>query len=316
MNETNHIDASVTGGPITNGHIINGSVTMPDGPITNGSNTPVWDNSFLGDITNEIKEQNIGIEDYRYRNIPVTIHKFDSTTFLDVASDIVKGIFYLPTIGSHIGIIQKSSIDSDGNEIITRARYVIRPVVETAPLSTFNPTVFSSFELELIRKLFIFAYIMRFKNITEDIIEIRKLNNVHIPLLNELRSSGVSLLNTSGIGTQLLNELRSSGVSLLNERSSSGVSLLNPDLIRKWFGPGNDIFNTAVQEYLKPYRSPIALRYKMEKLLSKYIPEKRTEYELWLNDIVRALTPAPSKEVAKEPVRREYNLLPLPGHSR
>lgn len=255
----------------------------------------IFDNSYLGDVTNRIT---LSASHTLLDSIPITVQKLDSTTLQDVIVEILKGVFYLPSIGCHIGLIQNSSIDKDGNETITRAKYIIRPVIETIPLSKFSPTMMSQFELELIRKQFIFAHIMRY-NITEDIIEIRRMNNVNIKPAGSVSANAIPVLKP---------------VSATAIKPSGSVSA--GTTIKKWFAPFSpkragigfpteqDIFARAVQEFLKPHRSPITLRYRMEKLLYVYIPEKKLEYDAFLNEVIKNITPAPVREIAKEPVKR------------
>jgi hypothetical protein len=245
-----------------------------------------WDNSFLGEITDNVIEHEgsnyFRSGDIQFKYTKITVEKF--TNIVDLATDIVKGIFYLPSNGAHIGVIQKEIIEDDGSEIRTRCRYLIRPVIQgdIIPLSKITPSMLTSTELELVRKMFIFAWIMRFNSISEQTILIRKIHDVHIPLCWP------------------------------NQEFGGGCSI-SYDTLKKWFADNktldsktlDHIFNTAVQVYLKPYHSPLILRYKMDKLLHSYLGEiekiKKVEIDTWLNEVVKNLTPAPAKEAVKEP---------------
>lgn len=241
----------------------------------------VWDNSFVGEITDNVIEHD-GFNFFRNGNIEfkytkITVEKLSN--IVDIAVDILKGIFYLPANGSHIGLIQRETIDADGSEVRTRSRYVIRPTVEAPaeliPLSKITPSSLSSSELDLVRKMIMFSWIMRVSNITEQIFVMKKIYSVYVPLC------------------------------LPNQRYG-GTCTISPDVIRKWFSCDNQMgFSNAVQEYLKPYRSPLILRYKMQKLLDIYFfdleKNKKAEVDSWLNEVIKNLTPGPTREAVKEP---------------
>ena len=110
-----------------------------------------------------------------------------------------------------------------------------------------------------------------------------------------------------------------------NPNDSEDVYVFPKDIIRKWFRPQSGpesamsetnaenldtVFTNAIQDYLKPYRSPLTLKFKIEKLLNIYMPDRKAEIDVWVNDIVQNLSPESKKERVPEP--RKVNLLPLP----
>lgn len=248
-----------------------------------------FDGSFLGDITDRILPSNEqGVSLFRqgttqFTFTKVTVEKF--TNWTELAVDIVKGIFYLPSNNYHTGIIEKVMIDEkDGTETITRSKYIIRKVPEGPKLNrSSNP--------DLIKKMFMFCWIMRMKNITDQTIV------------------------DYGYGPTIRCK------EIYSPNDPEDVYVFPKDVIRKWFLPADYkgdtssssldmIFANAIQDYLKPYRSPLTLKFKIEKLLHLYIPERKAEIDVWINDIVRNLSPESKKERVPEP--RKVNLLPLP----
>jgi hypothetical protein len=240
-----------------------------------------WDNSFIGEITDNVIEHN-GFNYFRYGDVEfkytkITVEKL--TNIIDIGMDILKGIFYLPANDAHIGLIQRETVENDGSEIRTRCRYVIRRTIEAPaeliPLSKITPSSLSLAELELVRKMIMFSWIMRVSNITENNFVMKKIHGIYIPMC-------------------------------LPNQKFGGTCTIAPDVLDKWFSCNNQMtFLTMVQEYLKPYRSPLALRYKMQKLLDIYFVylerNKKVEIDSWLNDVVKCLTPGPTREAVKEP---------------
>ena len=251
-----------------------------------------FDGSFLGDITDRIlpsNEPNVFL--FRQGSITftftkVTIEKL--TNWTELALDIVKGIFYLPSQSCHTGIIEKTVVDEkEGSETITRSKYIIRKVPDGPKIRSD----ISKDHKDLIKKLYMFAWVMRMKNITEQTV----VDYGHGPTIR--------------------------CKEVYNPNDPEEVYVFPKDVIRKWFLPPDYkgdissssldiIFANAIQDYLKPYRSPLTLKFKMEKLLQIYMPERKSEIEVWINDIIRNLSPESKKERVPEP--RKVNLLPLP----
>jgi hypothetical protein len=250
-----------------------------------------FDGSFLGDITDRILPSTSageGIHLFRQGTTQFTFTKVKVeklTNWTDLAIDIVKGIFYLPSNNYHTGTIESTiTDDKDGTETITRSRYLITKVQEGPKINKGNNT-------DLIKKMYMFCWIMRVKNITEQTIV------------------------DCGYGPKIHCK------EAYNPTDKDDVYVFPKDIIRKWFLPvdykgdisSNSldmIFANAIQEYLKPYRSPLTLKYKIEKLLHLYLSERKTEIDIWVNDIVKNLSPESKKERVPEP--KKLNLLPLP----
>jgi hypothetical protein len=247
----------------------------------------IWDNSFIGEYTDD---KNMVVE------------KLTPNGMIELCIEVVKGIFYLPANPFHTGVIQKDIVEPDGSEIRTRCKYVIRPspVDNRIPLSKFTPEMLSDNELDLVRKTFMFAWIIRYNNINENCIEIRTLI------------------------TDGANNPASLRIPILKRQNLDipAIPAFPREIIRKWFANnlGNaatnqmldNIFERAIQEYLRPYRSPVTLRYKMDKLLYKYRPSGPEGPDAmfssikskFISDIMKNIMPGPARESVKEPKKR------------
>jgi hypothetical protein len=256
---------------------------------------PTFDGSFLGDITDNIIAHE-GANYYRYgknefRYVKVHIEKIGTTNYTfdpsgnkismslwtDLMTDVLKGIFYLPSFGFHIGIIKSVSVSED-TEIITKGRYSIRPAYdEVLSLTNYlKKYTVSSSDTDLIERLKMFANILK---IRDPVIELRKLN----------------------IGE------KSFWVPTCRCRQQF---IPNTDFV-----PSKDLF-IKIQEFIKPFRSPLMLKYRMEKLLNAFFPERRAETEVWMDEVLSNLTETlvykPSAEKVREPTKAYGSLPPIP----
>jgi hypothetical protein len=156
-----------------------------------------FDGSFLGDITDNVITHSVpggtpanyfryGKNEFHYVKIHVekigtTSYTLDSqgrkvsmAVWTDLMADVLKGVFYLPAFGFHTGIIQSVSVSED-TEIVTKARYCIRPVYdEVVSLQTYLKTYkLSESDNDLIHRFNMFSQLLRIK---EPTIEMRKLS--------------------------------------------------------------------------------------------------------------------------------------------
>ena len=225
-----------------------------------------FNGSFLGDITDNVITHNganffrYGKNEFRYVKIHVekigtTHYTFDAkgvkvsmAVWTDLMTDVLKGIFYLPSFGFHTGIIKSVSVSED-TEIVTKSRYCIRPVYDEVLtleryLKKYGPEGLTESDNDLINRLKIFAHILKIK---EPIIELRKLS------ISE----------------------KSFWIPTCRCREIGGVKV-HPD------GDG-------VQTFIKPFRTPLILKYRMEKILLTYFPDRKNEIESWMNDVLASL---------------------------
>jgi hypothetical protein len=245
-----------------------------------------FNGSFLGDITDNVITHNganffrYGKNEFRYVKIHVekigtTHYTFDAkgvkvsmAVWTDLMADVLKGIFYLPSFGFHTGIIKSVSVSED-TEIVTKSRYCIRPVYdEVLTLERYLKKYGPEGLTESDNDL-----INRLKifahilKIKEPIIELRKLS------ISE-KSFWIPTCRCREIG------------------GTKDGSAVFPD------GDG-------VQTFIKPFRTPLILKYRMEKILLTYFPDRKNEIESWMNEVLMSL----------EPPGPEMNLRSLPDFS-
>lgn len=267
----------------------------------------IWDGSFIGDITEDIVHHGSvnyirhcdGLSNINMTFTKVSIEKITNEVWNDLCLDVMKGVFYLPSTGFHICLIRTTTIDKDGSEITTRAKHCIRPL-EHPIVSLGNET---SIDKDLVKRLFAFAWIMGVReSLTEEIIEVRKINIGAMKPETEALIPGLKsgALETKGFGTS--------------------VPCVSDSVLRNWFGssesPGlydEENFYSYVREFVKPYRSATALKFRLDKILSIYFPDRKEENEKWMNKVhdtvdiyfkepVVPKVPAPGAIAPKEPV--------------
>lgn len=239
-----------------------------------------WDGSFIGDITDDIvKHGNVnyirhcpGETNLNLKFTKICIDKIHNDIWMDLCMDVLKGIFYLPSFGFHLAQIRTTSVNKeDGSEITTRARYCIRSLeypVERLKGALAREHLDTPTE-DLIRRLFMFAKIMGVKNINESMIEIRKINGVIVPTLTSLNE----------VGTKSLTSLNEVGVNSL-------TSMSNETDLDFWF---KGKFDSQVSNFLKPYRSATILKFKFDKILSVYFPDRKAENDKWMNEVLERM---------------------------
>ena len=244
-----------------------------------------FDGSFLGDITDNVITHCVpggtpanyfryGKNEFHY--IKIHVEKIGTTSFTldsqgrkvsmavwtDLMVDVLKGVFYLPSFGFHTGIIQSVSVSED-TEIVTKARYCIRPVYdEVVSLQTYLKTYkLSDSDNDLIHRFNMFSQLLRIK---EPTIEMRKL---------------------SPFGTA---PEKSFWIPTCRAKAGLIVPPGIPNGLSPFYGgqsPSEDVL-----EFIKPFRTPLLLKYKMENTLLNFFPERKTEIETWMNDVLEFLT--------------------------
>lgn len=268
-----------------------------------------WDGSYLGDITEELfrtrgpgeaRSTNTapspGINSFTLRTsgsgVPWTLRYYtgknnsvikyekvrvmevQTLSTLDVLTDLLKGMFFLPQVGMHTGKVRMSAGQSD--EELSAPNFVIL-TPESTELKTLASTLLSDEEKERyideIRRVIVFQWIFRLKvgGVNEDFIHVYR---------------------TETNGLCFTSRARDAVPNAVSDKVRSNTDELTKPILQKWFNGDIQIFSDILADMLRPYSRDL-LKSRVERVIGAYYPDgvKDPKIKAWLTSVYNTVFP-------------------------